>query len=500
MEKNLIFSKPTIELFKSWNDNNVKYCHWKSTDHLEATFLAQTDIDVLIHREYAQKAIEIALDLGFVNLKSSHFRGYPSVTDFVRYDETLNRWVHLHFHVQLICGDRWVKAYHLPFEEIVLKNRVKHPNYDLWIISPQYELLILIYRMNAKFKKNWLLDKKIQKEIDFIKNLGEQYPTELDEKIKEHIGQKSLTLFEDILSGNKILKELRIKELRRAFNVKEFRRMSSIRFFWLSKFRFTYRAYAEIRKRKFKIYASGRRSMPNGGIIIGFLGIDGSGKTTGIKRASKFFASHFNVQCNFLGSGKSGASWSRKLIMNLVGFKAKFKGHKEVRKQNRTAKEDLSKPLKKPPFYYLLWMYLVTRDREKQLNQIQRGLANGKLVFVDRWLQNDIIGGLDGPRLQNYIEYSGFVGKVARREQKLYERIKLIPLHQVVKLNITPEISVERKPGELTLKGAGNAINRLNSLQWPENTVVTDIDATKRIDYVTQSMNYNIWKTIQRYS
>lgn len=497
------FSKPTIELFNQWNDKNIVYCHWKSSDHLEASFLAQTDLDVLVGRTSANEAIRIALDCGFVELKSSHFRGYPSVRDFVQYDAELHRWVHLHFHTQLECGDRWVKAYHLPIEDLVLKNRVKHKEYNLWNIAPDYELLILIFRMNAKFKKNWLMDKKIQEEIKYIQSVANLYPSSIHEDLQHYLSKEGFALFDSLFAGNQEFSKLKIREFRREFKVRPFLRMSRSRFFFLSKLRYTYRVYTEVNRRYFKVYKSGRRTMLTGGLIFAFIGIDGSGKSSGIKRVEKFFAFHSNVQRNFLGSGKSGASLPRKLIMNVFGFKAKFKGHKELKKQavqepSKTSKK-ASKSLKKPPIYYLIWNWMCTVDRARQINRIRRGLANGKLVFVDRWLQDNLEKGVDGPRLSAYLNYGGLTEKIARKEHQVYQEIKTIPLHKIIKLNITPDKSVERKPGELTYEMAEEAIENLNKIQWPEQTQIANIDATQNIEKVTAEISKAIWSSMQEY-
>jgi hypothetical protein len=489
------FSEVVINLFSKWNKEQFVYCHWKSTNHLKESFLAKTDLDVLIDRSNVEPAVASALQLGFVELKTTHFRGYPSVRDFVAYDNVLKSWIHLHFHTQLICGDRWVKSYHLPFEKLILQNRVKHKDFDIWIISPEDELLILIYRMNAKFKKNWLLDKKIQIEINFLlTDFRENESSNVNKSgIRTHIDERANILFEQLINKDLDFLKLNINAYRKAFKIKEFMRMSSLRFFFLSKIRYIYRLYIEIKRRKFRNYDSGRRSLSNGGLVIAFVGIDGSGKTSGIKIITRFFAQQVNVQCNFLGSGKSGASLPRKLIMNLFGFKAKFKGHQEVRKANSIDNIENNKILKKPPFYYSIWVLWCTIDRERQLKKIQRGLANGKLVFVDRWLQDDVKNGVDAPRLYNYKYLKGLTGYVARREAKLYKKIKLIPLHQVLKLNIIPEVSLKRKPDELTYEGAEKAIKNMNNIRWPEGTQIIDIDATKEQTSVTMNMIDSIW-------
>ena len=494
MDENMKYSKVVIGLLESWEQSRIVYCHWKSIEHLDATYQAKTDIDVLVGREDAAKAIEEALKTGFVEVTSSHFRGYPAVRDFICYDDELDNWVHLHFHTQLSCGDRWVKAYHLPFEKFILESRVWLESYKTWIIAPSYELLVLIYRMNAKFRKNWLKDDRILAEIKFINKKHERYPVQIGNEIMDYVDRDKWWLYEALLHGN--ISVVNISFLRKGFRISEFRRMTSGRFFFFSKLRYLYRIYSEVRRRFFEIYKSGRRTFPGGGYVVAFVGIDGSGKSSGIERITKFFAKQMNVQTNFLGSGKSGAGLIRKLIMNIVGFKASSKGHKEVRKaggNENVAKSDLPRP----PLHYVLWIMLCTLDREKQLKKIQYGLGNGNLVFVDRWLQDDRLDSVDAPRLANYKKFKGIVGYVARREAKLYKKIKLIPLHLVIKLNIDAETSIKRKPGELSYTQASDAIEKLNILKWPKEAKIMEIDGTDSLQNVTVNLKKAIFQLLQ---
>src|SRR5690625_2278665 len=494
--KNKTYSSVTINLFKEWDNSKIKYCHWKSIDHLEASYLALTDLDVLIDKKDANSAIHLALKNGFVEVKSSHFRGYPGVRDFISYDSEVDNWVHLHFHTQLSAGDRWVKAYHFPFERFILKDRVWNKTYQTWTIAPIYELLILVFRMNAKFSKNWLKDKKILEEIKFIQLSHQTNTILLDEEITNYIRESGIKLLNNLITKEDP-QRLNINEFRKAFKINEFRRMSRGRFFFLSKLRYSYRIYSEIRRRILKIYSSGRRTFPGGGYIIAFIGIDGSGKTSGIERIKHFFSKQINVQCNFLGSGKSGAGFIRKTIMNIVGFKASSKGHKEARDTGKL-REINKANLKKPPLHYSVWIWLCTRDREKQIKRIQRGLGNGNLVFVDRWLQDNRLDSMDAPRFANFIDFNGFTGYVARREAELYRKVKLIPLHQVIKINIDSQTSVKRKPEELRLEEAHMAIDKLDKVEWQTHTKIVNIDGTEQLKQVTINLKKAVFKLLNQ--
>lgn len=182
--------------------------------------------------------------------------------------------------------------------------------------------------------------------------------------------------------------------------------------------------------------------------------------------------------------------------MNFVGFKANTKGHQEARELGK--KENISKiRMKKPPLHYVLWIWLVTKDRERQLRRIQRGLGNGNLVLVDRWLQDERLDAADAPRLNAFKDFKGIVGRVARREKRIYDKIKLIPLHQLIKINISPQTSVERKPGELTIDQAADAIERLNLLQWPNGTRIINVNGDENIEDVTINLKKAVFQLLK---
>ncbi len=482
--------------FKDWEASNVLYCHWKGIVDIDNSYQGIGDLDILIDVKDIDKAIVIAKKNGFVEMETVPLRGFHAMQDLIAYDSELDRWIHLHLHTKLITGDKWVQSYHFPLENVALKQRVWYETYQTWIIAPQLKLILLLFRMNAKSKKNWLKDEETQSKIKFVQENFAKYPIEFPESLANYIGLKGMELYQDLLYNKRELLALNIRDFRKHFNPKEFKRMSWLDYRVSFLNRFFYRLKIEFRTRFLKKYDSGRRTLANGGYIVAFIGIDGSGKSSGIARITKFFAKQVNVQTNFLGSGKSGAGFIRKTIMNVIGFKAKSDSHKEARATGKVENTD-GKTLRKPPLHYVLWIWLCTLDREKQLKKIQYGLGRGNLVFVDRWLQNNRLDSVDAPRLSNFVEFKGIVGRIARREDNLYRKIKLIPLHQVIKLNITPQISVERKPGELTLEQAEIAIEKLNILQWSENTKVVDVDGTDNLQNVTINLKNAVFQLLK---
>lgn len=56
------------EVFSRFDEHNVVYCHWKSIDHLEATYLGDTDIDALFARNQRSLIETILAGCGFVRM------------------------------------------------------------------------------------------------------------------------------------------------------------------------------------------------------------------------------------------------------------------------------------------------------------------------------------------------------------------------------------------------------------------------------------------------
>ena len=156
-----------------------------------------------------------------------------------------------------------------------------------------------------------------------------------------------------------------------------------------------------------------------------------------------------------MGNGKSGASWYRKLIFNFYG--TKFKNSK------------VGESTKKTSTFYALWILLCLFDKENNLKKKAiKARANGNLVLSDRWPQNKIAGTFDGARLDFEMSKNFIVRYVQKRELKFLKLSKLIAPDLVIKLKIDPEVSIIRKPNELSLTEAKSNSSILDKLVWNE--------------------------------
>ena len=102
-------------------------------------------------------------------------------------------------------------------------------------------------------------------------------------------------------------------------------------------------------------------------------------------------------------------------------------------------------------------MYLLSLWRVRQLKRLERLAASGVLVVADRWPQAEIPGfHYDGPGLTVERAGSRVARALARREQRLYERMAARRPSLILRLTIDPATAHARKPdhplAELTIK------------------------------------------------
>jgi thymidylate kinase len=265
------------------------------------------------------------------------------------------------------------------------------------------------------------------------------------------------------------------------------RRYKIIQFYIVSFVRQAYRYWVEFKRRILIIYSSGRRRLPYGGMLVAVLGIDGSGKTTAVERLEKDFAVQINVTRVFLGNGKSGSSWFRRILFFIFGARARWKAHRKMRRSDsKTEKRNV-------PWYYLLWMCLCLFDKRKNLASALSGRANGTLVLSDRWPQSQIKNNHDGPRIYGMGKVKGFTAFVAGREHSLLKKVEMIPPDIIFRLIVSPDTAMKRKPGEFTYEEAKRNMGFMCQIEWPQSLVV-DVDAEQSCEEVHNRIATIIWK------
>src|SRR5688572_32969105 len=84
--------------------------------------------------------------------RSLPHRGYPGVESFVGMDYDTGVLLHLHLHYQLTVGERHLKSYNLPWEDLVLSTRVLDEASGTYVADPNLEYMLLMVRAGLKVR------------------------------------------------------------------------------------------------------------------------------------------------------------------------------------------------------------------------------------------------------------------------------------------------------------------------------------------------------------
>ena len=474
-------------LFRGWEEQDVRYCHWKSTQHLPEPMEGRTDVDVLVDAAASTTAIQVLVQRGFRPLDTVGLRSYPGIADYACLDES-GTWVHVHLHFQLVLGDRWLKAFWLPSAPI-LERACYSRDFSSYVIDPRDELYLYCARMAVKFRRPFS-DQAVWDEFEHIRSLARAagpLPSApatvlpiLDQMAAYAHGA------EDPSRG-----DLNRFARRARRSMGTLRRVGQARFLVESLVRQLYRYWVEFNRRILKRFGSGRRRIPTGGVLVAFIGMDGSGKTSAVRRMERLFSKQVNVERVFLGNGRSGAPWYRRIVFSLLGSRARWKGHKALKKDRKAGKAS------GVPWYYAAWMLVCTSDKEKNLQRAIAAKANGSLVLSDRWPQRQVPAVCDGPRIAGMEELTGLARLAALREARLFDRATAVKPDLIVRLTVSPEVAMKRKPGEFTREESAEGSRLLASITW-DGIRVVDVDADAPMDQVDHAIRSAIWEGLRR--
>lgn len=175
--------------------------------------------------------------------------------------------------------------------------------------------------------------------------------------------------------------------------------------------------------------------------VIAVVGCDGSGKSTLAADLLTRLRNERPTELRYLGQD-SGNILRWILGVPLVGPAA---GRYLVRKSERAhAKDD--KP-SSPDTVTALIIHLLSRWRSHKFRRMMALSRQGVVVVTDRYPQAEVPGfHFDGPGLVAPEVAKGLVGRLAIREQRLYEYMASYVPDLVIRLNIDADTAHARKP------------------------------------------------------
>lgn len=154
----------------------IRYCHWKSNEHLKAGLEGKTDLDLLVDRKDNIPFIKVLTDLGFRKVISSPETTYIAVENWIGFCDRTGILLHLHVHYELVTGMEYVKEYAFPWSAYVLDTAVRESESGILVTNPNVEIILLLLRLGVKAKHRTLLVSQLMKRTPY----GEPMQKELD--------------------------------------------------------------------------------------------------------------------------------------------------------------------------------------------------------------------------------------------------------------------------------------------------------------------------------
>ena len=490
-------------LFDRLHAADIRYCHWKSNEHLLASFTGATDVDVLFDRRAIIPLTRILGEIGFKRFVVKPGRGYPGIEDYVGYDAATGALTHLHVHYQLTLGEKFLKGHRLPWEERYLDTRVRDPEFDIYIADPHLELVVLLIRAVMKLRTRDLFKESLgapyitggmQREMNWLKaRVTEQRLVTLG---RELVGEAAAQLLPDLVADARpSVRRLRAFARRITPALDEYRLFGTAAAARQMLTRELGIVWWKVRNWLIGAPTKSTRTMPQGGLTVAFLGADGAGKSTISTLIAEWLSREVAVVQTYGGSGKGSASPVRLLMQRAGAVRRGIRGPASAR-VSRSSHNPGSASGAPPSAARVIWLLALLRERRGRARAARRAKGLGMIVISDRFPQSQFPGGNDGPRLAPWLENGPWlVRAAARRERGTFRLVDLSPPDLVVKLNVTPEIALQRKPetpGEQVRQG----IEVIRGLRFPPTTRVVDLDGERPLDQVLLEAKRAVWETI----
>ena len=483
-------------LFDEFETKSIRYCHWKSNEHLLAGLLGDTDLDILVHPE-DRATVEQVFDhlylKRFVAVKMSY---YPGLQDYLGLDWITGKLIHVHLHYKLSIGEKFLKNYDLPWADKVLTSSKLSSGYKVKISDPYFELFHLFLRESLKIRSR-----------DYIMQiLGKSYLSEnfyreyrwLVKQTKEEkickIAQQCLSIGSDNILESLMclpsfwsLARLRCKT-RKA--LREYRRLSTTEGWIERHLRELNWLIGAISKRLVQPPHPFRRTMVgSAGLIIAIVGIDGAGKSTIIKIIKKWLSWKMDVYLVYFGSGDGSSSFLRlPMLLALRVFKRYKRGSNTNR--HKTHKK------RKLTFARFLWAIALAFEKRNKMKKLLKAKNKRMVVLTDRYPQTCQPGFNDGPLLTDLLDNKfGVLKKIAKWEYSIYFNCERLGPDLLIKLMVSPDTAAHRKSGmnKELLKERRDVIEMMQKT-YPDRVCV--VNAEKTLESVLIEIKRAIWSRI----
>lgn len=493
-------------LFERLRAESVLYCHWKSNEHLQASLSGKTDLDLLVDRESAQSLARILSETSFKRFHTVPHFAYPGIESYFGLDSASGALLHLHVHYQLTLGEKHLKGYRLPWERVVLRTRVFDGDAGIYVADPNIEALLLLVRAALKLRvrdRLWSLLGRAYFRGNVLRELRWLAARVDADRCVEHarplVGEGAARQAVQLVGGPPPSVS-QVIAFRRSIRppLSEYRLYGALearRRRWM---REATRVWTRVRERVPHAPAPTRRSVPQGGLVVALVGLDGSGKSTLVAEITAWLSALVDVVPIYLGSGKGPTSVVRRLLQAIAallrpvapgsGGDDEATGAEAPRRGQRVSWLRTCGEL--------LWVRALARERRRRLRQARRARNLGMVVVCDRFLQTQFTDFNDGPAFSHWLEAAWWPLRAAARDELAAIRAaELQPPDLVIRLRVRPEVAARRRP-TMSLERLQRSAEKIASLRYPPTTRVADIDANAPLEQVLLAVKRAIWESL----
>jgi len=484
-----------LAILDDFKQANISYCYWKNSRSVASVLTGGSDLDLLVARNDQHRCEIILLQRGLKLFPSVSGREDPSVLSFLGHDELIGRLIHVHLHFRLMTGERLLKNYRLPLEDMILTRAIQHPAFPIRILDPASEAFLLIIRGCLELRRrdlvtwrHWTsttrkfaLDRRaLAPHLD-----GDTFRDLAASLTNKHLATKLIAALHD----TKPLEKQRTLGGHLKTFLAPYRMYGTIEARLRTAIRTIHWLVGGLNKRILHLPRPWNRRAPGGGMIVAIVGVDGSGKSTAMTMINSWLGSEIDTLPIYFGTGDGRPSLLLrpfKMMLPLIArtLKTRPKGASHGTIANRA-----------PGFIYsallTIWALVVAREKRNKLVAARRGANRGLVVLTDRYPQNETPRFNDGPLLGRIPHAPQWLRNL---ENSAYSLARSLPPDLVIKLQVSPETAQSREP-TIYPSIVRERIIELRHLTFSAKHVVT-IDAEQPLADVIRQIKSEIWNLL----
>lgn len=490
-DESILELTPIERLVRDFNQQSLRYCHWKSNLRLADALKGEDDFDLLVDSKQLQVAQDILLRNGFRMLETDFDEFHPGLRHYVGFGPS-GHLFHVHLYPHIFSGDTFLKNYKFPREDWLLDHSQKYlevniPNYGveatllvlrLFLKMAHISDWIFLFRDLQPLRDEWKELAKLRKREDSIRYLVECYSS-IDLPFYESMeaclrnGTARLPMIFLGLKLKSKMKACRRHSLLRAL----FLRLKLISFL--------------VRKR---LFGHKMMRLNKDGMLVAFVGPPATGKSTLISTTHSCLRKFSKIEV--IHVGKPPAVWPTLLFRAILPLARKIAPSKRSTQQEM---QSLGKP--KPSFAYVLRMLVLAYERRRLIKKIESQVKNKKKIILCDRFPSSLVGYVDGPQFSEKdasLVSSKLISWMMNCERRLYQG--LIRPDLLVVLSVPVEVAIERNQNRSKQSPQSDDFvafrHRQNSEIQFEDQEQMIVDTRQAIEVCAQQIQARLWKIL----